>query len=166
MVTYRRLGRNIRDSRLSQLAPYVQKVIRKMQRQGMSVAETETQYTSRVQLVFYAGPFLVNVYHLQSHRRHRTFAELDKDRISQFAYSLFFQEVPGFKERVFYVPTSVLMVYIGPKKKRQITLPLNDVSLPVKGMPPDFTWLLYEGKKGLELMKSAAETLSSAINRA
>lgn len=163
MREYRRVRGNINEANLSRLASHIQTVIRTVQSQNISVVETETDHSSALQRVFYMGPFLVNVYHVRCHRQNRIFADLGRDRIKEFAYCLFLQDVPGFSQRIFYIPTGVLLAYIGLRDKRQIVLPLNDTSLPVNGMPPGFTWLSYEGEKGLEAMVSRIREVESAI---
>lgn len=165
MRDYRRLHGNINEARLSQLAPHIQTVIRTVQGRGISVIETQTKQTSPVRRVFYMGPFLVNVYHIQCHRQNRTFADVGADRIKEFAYSLFLQDITGFQERIFYVSTAVLLTYIGLRDKRQIALPLKDIPTPVDGMPLGFTWLSYEGEKGFEIMASGIQETERAIKK-
>ncbi len=151
MREYVRLGGNIGENRLSQLAPYIQAVIRAVQSRGISVLETRTDTTCPMQRVFYVGPLLVNVYHIRSRRQNRTFADVGKDRIREFAYSLFLQDITGFRQRIFYIPAHELLSFIGSMDKRQIVLPLKGIPTPIAGMPPDFTWLSYEGESGLKL---------------
>ena len=151
--TYRPHGTDITEHRLSQLAPHMQTIIRQAQSWIRPVQEAESNRIYPLNHVLYIGHFLTNIYHIQSRRRNATLADLRTNRIQEFSYSIFFQDIDGFPNRIFIIPQLPLIQYLGISEKRQIVLPLTNVHMPIRGMLPNFTWLSYLDEKGWQQMK-------------
>ena len=162
---YRPHGADITSHRLSQLAPHMQTIILQAQSRISPVQEAASNKVSPLRYVLYIGHFLTNIYHMQSRRRNVTLADLRTNRIQEFSYSIFFQDVDGYPHRIFVIPQLPLLQYLGINEKRQIVLPLTNVQMPIRGMLPNFTWLSYLDEKGWQQMKDVWDRILQSQHR-